>query len=299
MDSKFDITHHWAEILSAHEGHPVTVYNDVDNCILPARPFTYANRSVYGKNIPKFDASFLIGCLQKGSNCMVDSECYDAHGKPHYSSTGLVQLPEYSMIKECGSWCKCSPSTCHNRVISRGAKMYFQIFKTKHCGWGVRTMKNIPKNTYVVAYVGEVIDNVEADKRGKVYDGQNSTYLFDLDFYDGLFDPNVASPLKASQSSSQSCQGYVSQNEFVIDAYNTGNVARFINHNCDGNLKVHPFSRANQDPRLHEIAFFANRDIRFGDELSYDYSGGQEYKGTSRFIACHCGFKKCKGSMLC
>ena len=43
-------------------------------------------------------------------------------------------------------------------------------------------MENIKRGTFIVEYVGEVITNEEAERRGKVYDSVGMTYLFDLDF---------------------------------------------------------------------------------------------------------------------
>lgn len=51
-------------------------------------------------------------------------------------------------------------------------------------------------------YTGELIDHCEADRRGKAYDRDSNTYLFDLN------------------------------DEWVIDAKKRGNKMRFANHRC-------------------------------------------------------------------
>lgn len=44
------------------------------------------------------------------------------------------------------------------------------IFRTNNgCGWGVKTLETIRKNSFVIEYVGEVITNEEAEKRGVQY----------------------------------------------------------------------------------------------------------------------------------
>jgi len=58
---------------------------------------------------------------------------------------------------------------------------------------------------FVVEYVGEIITSDEAERRGKMYDSKQQTYLFDLDFYD-------------------------EDATFTVDAYRYGNVSHFINH---------------------------------------------------------------------
>jgi histone-lysine N-methyltransferase SUV39H len=44
------------------------------------------------------------------------------------------------------------------------------IFRTSNgCGWGVKTLETIRKNCFVIEYVGEIITNEEAEKRGVQY----------------------------------------------------------------------------------------------------------------------------------
>lgn len=61
---------------------------------------------------------------------------------------------------ECNSNCLCqlNPSKCFNRVVQIApvnTTLILQIFKTQKCGFGVRTLKNIPANTYVCEYIGK------------------------------------------------------------------------------------------------------------------------------------------------
>lgn len=39
---------------------------------------------------------------------------------------------------------------------------------------------SVNKNDYLGEYTGELISHTEADKRGKIYDRANSSFLFDL-----------------------------------------------------------------------------------------------------------------------
>ena len=89
------------------------------------------------------------------------------------------------------------------------------IYRTENgCGWGVKTKDPIKKGQFAVEYVGEVISNDEAEERGKKYDEEGRTYLFDLDFNSGANNP------------------------YTIDAAFYGNVSHFINHSC-GKLSYH------------------------------------------------------------
>ena len=55
-----------------------------------------------------------------------------------------------------------------------------------------------------------------------------------------------------------------------IDALDTGNYTRFINHSYNGNLSVINLYYG----KLPRIVFIANRDINEGEELRYDYGKG-------------------------
>ena len=70
---------------------------------------------------------------------------------------------------------------------------------------GLFAREDFMPNDIVIEYVGELIDNEEADRREKQYEerGIGDCYLFRLD------------------------------REWVIDATYKGNEARFLNHSCD------------------------------------------------------------------
>ena len=47
-------------------------------------------------------------------------------------------------------------------------------------GWGAFTPSFIKKGSYVYSYVGELISQNEADRRGKIYDKLKCSFLFNL-----------------------------------------------------------------------------------------------------------------------
>ncbi|CAA9999006.1 unnamed protein product, partial [Nesidiocoris tenuis] len=53
------------------------------------------------------------------------------------------------MMFECNPACGCNILTCKNRVVQRGLKTRLQLCKTKEKSWGVITLKEIPRGTYV------------------------------------------------------------------------------------------------------------------------------------------------------
>ena len=79
-------------------------------------------------------------------------------------------------------------------------------------GWGLRTLEDLSKGTFVCEYVGEIITNSELLRRNEQNKNKKHTYhvLLDADW---------------------TSEGYLKDEEALcLDATSFGNVARFINH---------------------------------------------------------------------
>lgn len=88
--------------------------------------------------------------------------------------------------------------------------------------------------------------------------------------------------------------------EYVIDANFGGNSARWINHSCAPNCEA-VLDEDEEAPKKSRVFIEARRAIKPGEELTYDYGITLEEKHTARLKkvwACHCGAKKCTGTML-
>ena len=144
--------------------------------------------------------------------------------------------------------------------------------KKRHCavrkspihGRGVFALARIPKKTRIIEYKGELITDAEADRRySRIHENSPHTMLFSVD--GGL----------------------------VIDATRRGSAARWINHSCQPNCEIEE-----EDSR---IFIEARRNIRPGEELTYDYNlqlGERHTKTAKREHACFCGARRCRGTML-
>lgn len=131
-------------------------------------------------------------------------------------------------------------------------------------GRGVFALRRIPKGTRIIEYKGKLITDKEADRRySRMHEHSPHTMLFSL------------------------------EGGWVIDATRRGNSARWINHSCAPNCEI--------EEEGQRIFIEARRDIRLGDELTYDYNlqiGEKHTKAAKREHACFCGSRRCRGTML-
>ncbi|CAG0916426.1 unnamed protein product [Notodromas monacha] len=226
----------------------VYVENDVDDDTIPS-DFTYIRSSFPGEGVTIPDDP-LTGCSCECCSVKSAECCPKMNGTQFaYNPSKKVKIPPGFPIYECNKHCKC-PSACNNRVVQLGRQVEVVIFKTENKGWGVKAKELIKKGTFVACYIGEIITNSEAERRGHKYgtDAEGRTYLFDLDFDSST---NV---------------------DFVVDAAKHGNVSHFVNHSCDPNLGVYACYIDCLLTNMPHLALFARRDIKKGEELTFDYS---------------------------
>lgn len=82
----------------------------------------------------------------------------------------------------------------------------------------------------------------------------------------------------------------------------TGNVGRFLNHSCGGNVLIQPVLVYGSSHALYRVGLFAKRDIPAREELRYDYGwrlaaadAGADATGS---LPCACGSLACRGWLL-
>ncbi|XP_057339812.1 histone-lysine N-methyltransferase SUV39H2-like isoform X1 [Microplitis mediator] len=233
------------EINSLTNGKPIIeIENNVDLESAPT-DFFYIEDYLPGAGVTIPDEP-PIGC--ECVSCNANSACCFQQNDSlfPYTSSCRVRVPTGTPIYECNKRCRCSEK-CPNRVVQRGSHLNLCIFRTNGRGWGVKTTKHIKKGTFITQYVGEVITNEEAEKRGKEYDAAGRTYLFDLDY-----------------NESEHCP-------YTVDAAIYGNISHFINHSCDPNAAVYGVWIDCLDPNLPKLALFATRDIFINEEITFDY----------------------------
>jgi SET domain-containing protein len=156
-------------------------------------------------------------------------------------------------------------ATLH-RAARRGEQRQ-RRFSVRHSpihGRGVFALTHIPKNTRLIEYIGERISHEEADRRyAAEHEYSPHTMLFTVN------------------------------EQVVIDATRWGNSARWFNHSCSPNCEVEQ-----EDDR---IFIETRRDIRPGEELTYDYNlqlGEPHTDEAKRENPCRCGSPECRGTLL-
>ena len=111
--------------------------------------------------------------------------------------------------------------------------------------WGVFAAQPLARGTRIVEYKGQLVSQSEAGRRERRYLPRQRIWLFTVN------------------------------TRWARDAAFGGNVARYINHACRPNCHTEVIAR--------HIWVFASRDIRAGEELTYDY----HTEGTAG-IPCRC-----------
>lgn len=182
-------------------------------------------------------------------------------------------------IKECWSKCGCSKQ-CRNRLVQRGITCNFQVFLTPDGkGWGLRTLEDLPKGSFVCEYVGEILTTVELYERNMQSTSRGKKT------YPVLLDADWA------------LRGILKDEEALcLDATFYGNVARFINHRClDANLVEIPVEVESPDHHYYHLALFTTRKVNALEELTWDYGiDFDDQDHPVKTFRCCCGSKFCR-----
>ncbi|KAF9678516.1 hypothetical protein SADUNF_Sadunf07G0043000 [Salix dunnii] len=69
---------------------------------------------------------------------------------------------------------------CRNMKLLLKQQQRVLLGRSDVSGWGAFLKNSVGKHEYLGEYTGELISHREADKRGKIYDRENSSFLFNL-----------------------------------------------------------------------------------------------------------------------
>ena len=136
-------------------------------------------------------------------------------------------------------------------------KKLYKIKKSNIDNRGLYAATNIKKNTKIIEYKGKIITVKETETNPK-FDNDKAIYLFNIN------------------------------KKYDLDGDFKYNTARLINHSCDPNCEVYGTGL--------KVWVYAIRDIKKGEELTYDYGFG--YDEYYKDFPCRCGSKNCVGYIV-
>ncbi|HWU75758.1 MAG TPA: SET domain-containing protein-lysine N-methyltransferase [Rhodanobacter sp.] len=153
-------------------------------------------------------------------------------------------------------------ATHARRIVARRSPIH---------GNGVFAVSAIARGERVIEYKGKLLSHDEADELYAEGAETGHTFLFTLN------------------------------DDYIIDANQGGNSARWINHSCEPNCRAVVEESASGNPRRDKVVIEAARNIKPGEELTYDYGIVLEIPHTARLKKlwkCLCGSPRCSGTLL-
>ncbi|KAK3000178.1 hypothetical protein RJ639_023651 [Escallonia herrerae] len=156
--------------------------------------------------------------------------------------------------------CPCG-ELCSNQQFQKRKYAKLKCFKCGKKGYGLQLQEDLPKGQFLIEYVGEVLDMHAYEARQKEYalNGHKHFYFMTLNGSE------------------------------VIDACAKGNLGRFINHSCEPNCRTEKWMVNGEVC----IGLFAMRNIKKGEELTFDYNYVRVFGAAAK--KCVCGSSQCRG----
>ncbi|KAK1601876.1 hypothetical protein QYE76_016459 [Lolium multiflorum] len=156
--------------------------------------------------------------------------------------------------------CPCGEQ-CSNQQFQRRSYAKISWFHSGKKGYGLELQEEVSEGRFLIEYVGEVLDITAYEHRQRDYASKGQKHFYFMALNGGE----------------------------VIDACTKGNLGRFINHSCSPNCRTEKWMVNGEVC----IGIFATRNIKKGEELTFDYnyvrvSGAAPQK-------CFCGTAKCRG----
>ena len=133
----------------------------------------------------------------------------------------------------------------------------YKIKKSNIDNRGLYAIADIKDGTKIIEYKGKIVTKKEVEENSK-FDNDKAIYLFNLN------------------------------KRYDLDGDFKYNTARLINHSCNPNCEVAGVGL--------KVWVYAIRDIKKGEELSYDYGFG--YDEFYKDFPCRCGSKNCVGYIV-
>ncbi|KAL7047717.1 hypothetical protein ACKWTF_003086 [Chironomus riparius] len=191
-----------------------------------------------------------------GEHSLETCDCNSNDASPCGKNSNCINmLLNFECDKKCPSGIKCQNQKLRNRENSE-----IKIVKTKSRGFGAVCVNDIEPDTFIIEYVGELIDNAELNRRmdGKIKRKEREFYFLTV------------------------------ESDLFVDAEFYANKSRFLNHSCDPNCETR---KVTVDGNTR-IGIFSKKFIQAGTELTFDY---QMQFVSNLKTNCYCESVNCTG----
>ncbi|XP_030371426.1 probable histone-lysine N-methyltransferase Mes-4 isoform X2 [Scaptodrosophila lebanonensis] len=187
-------------------------------------------------------------------------ECKPDQENPCGPESGCLNRMLYH---ECNPEFCPAGNRCENRMFETRKSPRFDVVYMNQRGFGLVCREPIAEGSFVVEYVGEVINRAEFRQRLE----QKSRNRDENYYFLGV------------------------EPDFIIDAGPKGNLARFMNHSCEPNCETQKWNVNS----INRVGLFAIKDIPADTELTFNYLWDDLMNGSKK--ACFCGAERCSGNI--
>ena len=214
--------------------------------------------------------------------------------------------PITSGVYECNSQCTCHRDHCSNRLVQHGLFVQLQLFKDRAKGWGLRTLHDIPRGTFICQYVGELLTSDQGNERAQTMDDK---YQTSLDLVKGV-----------RYNVERAADNDDDEGVYVVDGRLFSNLGRYFNHSCEPNMFIQNVFIESHDLHFPNLALFARTHITAGQgRTSRDFAAAETFpRGRTtrtrwcleltwhyncellpdREVQCVCGSRTCRGRLF-
>ncbi len=164
------------------------------------------------------------------------------------------------LFQECSEVYCPHGSRCTNRRFQLKQYAPLDVLRAGRKGFGLFAKEDMAAGTFLIEYVGEVLEEEEYERRKQFYEKSHQRHYYFMNIGNGE----------------------------TVDATRKGGVGRFINHSCEPNCETQKWTVNGEVT----IGLFTKLDVTAGTELTFDYNF-QRY--GDKPVKCLCGTPSCRG----
>ncbi|KAF4125160.1 [histone H3]-lysine27 N-trimethyltransferase EZH2 [Geosmithia morbida] len=197
-------------------------------------------------------------CASKGQFCEKFCGCSTCHFDEECICIQLNRECDPDLCGSCGAAERADPKNaeddelhsrgCQNCALQRGVAKRLVMGRSQSHGYGLYAAEDLPKDSFVIEYVGELVSGDEGDRR----------YIRRQNLFDGT------KALSFNFTLLKECDVW-------IDGARYGNLSRYINHEKAGGQRCNILPRIVLVNGCFRIELRAKRNIKAWEELSFDY----------------------------